>query len=335
MSATPTIHDVAREATVSIATVSNAMNRPSRVAAATRERVLEAADRLGYVPHAVAAHRARTRHERIGVIAPFTSYASFAARIQGMLGVLGADHIEAIIYDHPSASRSPSPRLASLPLAAELDGLVIMGVPVDTGLADRLLARDLPTVLVDSRHPQFTSVVLDEDRGARIAARHLVACDFERFVYVTEGQRSNDYISQGLRRANGFVHALSEAGVPSSSIQILTGRAGDVAAGQAAADAIAMLAGETRVGVLAGHDTLAAGVIAGLRARHVAVPDRVGVMGWDGGDLVEALGISTVRQPLKESGRIGAARLVARMRDSSLPIERIVLTPTLVAGITT
>lgn len=330
-----TIYDVARAADVSIATVSNAMNRPTRVAATTRARVFEAADQLGYVPHAIAAHRARTRRERIGIIAPFTTYPSYAHRTHGMFPVLDADHIEAIILDHPSASRSPSPRLAALPLAVELDGLVIMGVPVDVSLAERLRTRELPTVLVDSGHPQFTSVILDEEAGARAAARHLLERGYERFVYITEGQRSSDYISQGLRRANSFGKALSESGVSSEHVQIMTARAGDVVAGRAAAEPIAALASRQRVGVLAGHDMLAAGVVAGLRAQFISVPDRIGVIGWDGGEMVEALGLTTVQQPLAESGRIGASRLMALMRDPSQPVERVVLTPSLVVGTTT
>lgn len=330
-----TIHDVAREAEVSIATVSNAMNRPGRVAAETRARVLEAADRLSYVPHAIAAHRARTTRERIGVIAPFVTYASYAGRIQGILRVLSEDHIEAIVFDHPSASRSPSPRLATLPFSGDLDGLVIMGVPVDTGLAERILSRELPTVLVDSRHPQFTSVVLDEDLGARIAAEHLLERGYEHFVYITEGQLSNDYISQGKRRLNGFLRALGERGVEESRLHYITARGGDTDAGQLAARAILRLGGRARIGVLAGHDVLAAGVLAGLRAEGIDVPGRVGVMGWDGGELVEALGLTTMRQPLVESGRMGAERLVMRMRDASTPVERIVLTPELVPGVTT
>lgn len=335
MNAPVTIHDVAREAAVSIATVSNAMNRPGRVAAETRTRVLEAADRLGYVPHAIAAHRARTARERIGIIAPFVTHASYIARIQGILPVLGADHIESIIFDHPSASRSPSPRLATLPFSGDLDGLVIMGVPMDTGLAERLLSRGVPTVLVDSRHPQFTSVVLDEDLGASTAAEHLVAQGYNRFVYVTEGQLSQDFISQGKRRLAGFVRALVGLGVEESRIHSITARAGDTQAGRLAADAILALPGEGRIGVLAGHDILAAGMLAGLRERNVDTPGRVGVMGWDGGELVEAFGLTTMRQPLAESGRVGAERLIAHMRDPKTPVERIVLSPTLVAGITT
>lgn len=335
MSAPVTIHDVARAAGVSIATVSNAINRPGRVAAETRSRVVEAADRLGYVPHAIAAHRARTARERIGIIAPFVTHASYANRIQGILPALGADNMEALVFDHPSASRSPSPRLATLPFSGNLDGLVILGVPVDTGLAERLLSRRVPTVLVDSRHPQFTSVVLDEDLGAATAAGHLVAQGYSRFVYVTEGQLSNDYISQGKRRLTGFLRALADLGVADDRMHCITARAGDTHAGRLAADAILPLTAGERVGVLAGHDVLAAGLLAGFRARHVDVPGRVGVMGWDGGELVEAFGLTTMRQPLAESGRVGAECLISLMRDRETPVQRIVLTPTLVAGITT
>ncbi|WP_460776363.1 LacI family DNA-binding transcriptional regulator [Microbacterium sp. GXF7504] len=335
MSGAITIRDVAREAGVSIATVSNAMNRPGRVSADTRTRVLDAADRLGYVPHAIAHQRARLGRKRIGVIAPFTTYPSYAARLQGILGVVGADRMEAIVFDHPSASRSPSPRLASLPFSGDLDGLIIMGVPVDTGLSSRILDRSLPTVLVDSTHPQFTSVILDESHGARLASEHLVAQGYERFVYVTEGQVSNDYISQGKRRLTGFVRALADCGVPESSVHCITARSGDVTAGRAAAGAIAGMAKGVRVGVLAGHDTLAAGVLAGLRDLRVDVPGMIGVMGWDGGELVEALGLTTVRQPLVESGRTGAERLIARIQDADAPCERIVLMPALSIGSTT
>lgn len=330
-----TIRDVADEASVSIATVSNAMNRPGRVSAQTRTRVLEAADKLGYVPQSTANYRAATARKRLGVIAPFASYPSYSARLNGILEVLGVDRTETIVYDHPSASRSPSPRLASLPFSGTLEGLIIMGVPVDTGLSDRILDRDLPTVLIDSSHPRFTSIVLDEAHGARLAAEHLLARGFEQFVYVTEGQVSNDYISQGTRRLSGFVQALADNGVTDDRLHRITARSGDIAAGRAAAEFVASVARSGRVGVLAGHDTLAAGVVGGLRGLGVAVPERVGVMGWDGGAIVEALGLSTVAQPLVDSGRIGAQRLMSLVRHESVPIERIILTPTLVPGITT
>lgn len=335
MSRAITIRDVADEASVSIATVSNAINRPGRVSAPTRARVLEAADKLGYIPHSIANHRAPTARKRIGVIAPFSSYLSYSQRLNGVLEIIGTDRTEAIVYDHPSASRSPSPRLATLPFSGNLEGLIIMGVPVDTGLSERILDRNLPTVLVDSGHPRFTSIMLDEAQGTKLAAEHLIARGYEQFVYVTEGQVSNDYISQGKRRLNGFVHALAELGVDESHIHLVTARSGSISAGRAVAEYLAELACDGRVGALAGHDTLAAGVLSGLRSLNVDVPGAVGVMGWDGGDVVEALGLSTICQPLAESGRIGAERLMSMVRGSTPAIERIVLTATLAEGQTT
>ncbi len=330
-----TIHDVAREAEVSVATVSNAINRPARVASATRERVLSVASRLGYVPYAASVYRRAMGRRRIGIIAPFTTYSSYAERVKGVLEALSVDHVEALVFDHPSASRSPSPRLAALPFSGSLDGLLIMGVPVDAELCDRLLDREIPTVLIDSGHPKLTSIVLDESHGATLAAQHLVARGFERFVYVTEGQRSNEYISQGRKRMSGFSRALAELGVGEADVTRITARSGDAVGGRAAAEVILGQASSTRVGVLAGHDMLAAGVVAGLRSLGAAVPERVGVVGWDGGDLVEALGLTTIRQPLVESGRLGAERLVSLLRDSTAPVERISLLPELREGITT
>ena len=76
----PTIYDVAAEAGVSISTVSLALNNPGRVAAATLARIMEAIDKLGYVPKTEAVTLARRGVRRIGVIGPFTSYPSFARR---------------------------------------------------------------------------------------------------------------------------------------------------------------------------------------------------------------------------------------------------------------
>lgn len=328
-----TLRDVANRAGVSVATASNALNKPARVASETRARVLEAANWFGYEPLVTAGTPSGTR--RIGVIAPFTTYTSYSERLKGILTAVGSESIEAIVFDHPSASRSPSPRLASLPFSGNLDGLIIMGVPVETELSTRLIERELPTVLVDTDHPLFTSIVLDEGYGAQLAAEHLVERGFERFVYVTEGQVSADYISQGRKRLTGFTRALAERGFGEECIMRITARSGDVRSGAAAAEVIAEKSRTHRVGVLAGHDMLAAGVMRGLRELAADVPSCVGVMGWDGGDVVEALGLTTVHQPLRDSGRLGAERLMAILRHEHHAVERVGLRPVLRAGVTT
>ena len=99
-----TIYDVATAAGVSISTVSLALNTPERVSAATRDKVLVAADELGFVPKADAVTRARRGVGRIGVIAPFSSYPSFARRLNGVFSALREEALEVVVFDQQSAA---------------------------------------------------------------------------------------------------------------------------------------------------------------------------------------------------------------------------------------
>ncbi|MBX6390706.1 MAG: LacI family DNA-binding transcriptional regulator, partial [Frankia sp.] len=98
-----TIYDVAGLAGVSISTVSHTLNRPHRVNPATRQRVLDAIDALGYVPKETAIARARKGVGRVGVLAPFTSYESYRRRLRGILLEAQGEATEIVIYDHESA----------------------------------------------------------------------------------------------------------------------------------------------------------------------------------------------------------------------------------------
>src|SRR5215467_12329468 len=94
-----TIYDVATRAGVSISTVSLALNAPGRVRPATLARILSAADELGYTPKPEAVVRARRGVRRIGVVAPFTTYPSFARRLYGVMRTLRNRSVEIVVYD--------------------------------------------------------------------------------------------------------------------------------------------------------------------------------------------------------------------------------------------
>ena len=150
---TVTIYDVAARAGVSISTVSQVINRPGRVNARTRDRVLKAVEDLQYVPKAAAVSSARRGVGRIGVLAPFTSYDSYRRRLMGVLSESDGGSRDVVVYDHESAAASLSPLLRILPVTGRLDGLLIMGLPLDDALAEKLITRQLPTVLMDSSRP--------------------------------------------------------------------------------------------------------------------------------------------------------------------------------------
>jgi DNA-binding LacI/PurR family transcriptional regulator len=306
-----TIYDVAAMAGVSISTVSLALNSPDRVSERTRERVLGAADTLGFVPKSEAVTRARRALGRIGIVAPFTSYPSFGRRLNGVLAAVRDQSIEVVVFDEESAATSHSPLLASLPLTHRLDGLIIMALPLEQSTVDRLLSAGLPTVLVDGSDDRFDSVHIDDRAGGRLAAEHLVERGHARFAFLGETQRSHLYVSPSEHRLDGFREGLRAHGLslPDAAVRLTT-HGGDPARERARQ----LIAGsDGPVAVFAHDDTLAAAVLRAARDLGRTVPEQVAVIGYDDGELAEALDLTTVRQPLEESGRAAAALLVDRL----------------------
>jgi len=305
--ATATIYDVATHAGVSISTVSHTLNRPHRVNAETRQRVMRAIDELGYVPNATAVARARKSVGRVGVLAPFTSYASYARRLMGVLKEAEGDATEIVVYDQPSAASTTSPLLSSLPVTHRLDGLLIMGLPLDDALAERLLAQKLPTVLIDSARPELDSITTDDEAAGNLVARHLIQRGRRTIAYVTESQRSADYLSQGQRRRAGVERAFTAAGLDPAAMRRIT-TTNDIDGGRAAVRQM-VDEGTLPDAVFAHHDSIAAGVLLECRRQGIRVPDEVAIVGFDQTELSEALDITTVWQPLEESGRLGFRHL--------------------------
>lgn len=325
---TATIYDVAERAGVSITTVSHALNKPGRVAPATLERVLNVIDELGFTPKATAVSRARKGVGRIGVIAPFTSYDSFRIRLLGVLAACADDPLEVVVYDHESAAEATSPLLGSLPATGRLDGLLIMGIPLQDSMADRLHQRQLPTVLVDSFHPSLPSVNVDDERGGHLIAEHLISQGHRTFAYVSERQQSQRFVSQAQRRISGITAAMTESDIDPSALQRLFA-SHDVAGGRAAA--ADLLAQESLPDAVVGHfDEIAAGLLLGLHSAGLRTPDDIAVVGYDDGSLAQALDLTTIRQPLVETGRAGAELLLEAVSSGRLGANHLLLSPELV-----
>jgi len=305
----PTIRDVADEAGVSVSTVSLVLNSPERVTEPTRRKVLTAVDTLGFVPKAEAVARARRGVGRVGVLAPYSSYPSVARRLTGVLEAVGDRPVEVVLFDQESAARSSSPLLGSLPVTGRLDGIIVVSQPLEEAIARRLSELRLATVLVDVRHPGFDSVHTDDTAGGRLAAEHLLARGHRAFGFLGEAQESDRYVSPSQRRLAGYRTALAEAGHPLREVRLTGHRVG-----HALTAARELLSGDDRpTAVFAADDTLAAGVMRAAHELGLAVPAEVAVVGFDDGELAEALDLTTVRQPLEESGRTAMELLLQRL----------------------
>ncbi|WP_249998686.1 LacI family DNA-binding transcriptional regulator [Actinoplanes sp. M2I2] len=307
-----TIYEVAERARVSISTVSNVLNKPDRVSAATRKRVLAAADELGFVPKVQAVSLARRGTGRIGVMAPFTSYGSYLRRLSGLLTAAAELELDVVVFDHESAALASSPVLASMPIHGRLDGLIVMGLPIEDAIAERLQERSLPTVAVDADSSRFSRVVIDDHAGGRLAAEHLRDRGHRRVGYLLERQVS-DYESQAIKRLSGFEQVIVAAG---GEVVVATSD-NSVAAARRAAAAL-LDANDRPSAVMAHHDALAVGVLLAARDRGMRVPQDVAVMGFDDGEAATAADLTTVRQPFEESGNAALSVLLGHIDGSDL-----------------
>lgn len=327
-----TIYDVAERAGVSITTVSYALNQPNRVAAKTLTRVLAAIDELGFTPKAAAVSQARKGVGRIGVLAPFTSYESYRTRLTGVLAACAGKSVEVVVFDLESAAESLSPMLSVLPTTGRLDGLLLMGVPLGDAMAERLVQRKLPTVLVDTFHRKLPSVNVDDERGGYLAGEYLIQQGHRSFAFVSERQQSDQFLSQGQRRLAGFTKALTDAGLDEGALEHLI-TSHDIAGGKKAATKL-LEGGPLPDAVFAHFDDIAAGLLAGLHEAGVRTPEDIAVMGYDDGPLAEALGITTVHQPLAESGREGALLLLDAITTRHVTARQVLLPADLVVRTT-
>lgn len=316
--AAATIYDVAGKAGVSISTVSLALNHPSRVAEATRSRVMDAVHQLGFVPKSDAVSRARQGVGRIGVIAPFSSFASFAQRLNGVLRVAVREGLEVVVYDQESAAES---LLASLPLTRRVDGLIVMSLPFSESVGQRLIQQRVPTVLIELGRPGFSSVTIDDAEGGRMVGELLVAQGHERFGYLGHAQ-TRDYVSQSQLRLQGFARALPQP--PEVSLVKHTFTAAHTAA-------LEMLSHPQRpTAVFAYDDILASAALRAARELDISIPRDLAVAGFDDAPIAEALGLTSVRQPLHESGVIAAETLCTQLTNPGASARNITLTLTLV-----
>ncbi|WP_232234460.1 LacI family DNA-binding transcriptional regulator [Actinoplanes sp. N902-109] len=307
-----TIYEVAERARVSISTVSNVLNKPDKVRAATRARVLAVIDELGFVPKVQAVSLARQGTGRIGVMAPFTSYSSFLRRLSGVLTAATELETDVLVFDHESAASTSSPTLASMPIHGRLDGLIVMGLQIEPDIAGRLRERGLPTVVVDADSDLFSRVVIDDDAGGRIAGRHLVERGHRRLGYLLERQVS-DYESQAVKRLAGFREVAARSG---AEVAVATSDNSVDSARRAAAELLD--APERPTAIMAHHDVLAVGVLLATRDRGLRVPEDVAVMGFDDGEAAAAADLTTIRQPFEESGSAAFAVLVGHIGGGSL-----------------
>jgi DNA-binding LacI/PurR family transcriptional regulator len=320
-----TIYDVADHAGVSISTVSLAINAPGRVRPATLERVLTAVDALDYMPRSAAVTRARRGVGRVGVLAPFTSARSFGRLLNGVLRAARGHPFEVVVFD---AGGGATPELLEPPLAPRIDGLIAMSIPLGRERATQLAAQGVAAVVVECEDPYVTSVTVDNVAGGRMVAELLLARGHRRFGFLAPLPSPRDVVRHSDARLTGFRAGLGAAGVELADADVRLVEHTFEAARAATTDLLA--AHDRPTAIFAASDLLAGGALAAARDRGLRVPHDVALVGFDDDEIATALGLTSVRQPLEESGDAAMQALLALLAQPRRPIHHTRLGLTLV-----
>jgi LacI family transcriptional regulator len=310
--ATTSIKQVAREAGVSIGTVSNVLNRPELVAATTRQRVLDAISRLGYVRNDSARQLRAGRSRTIAIVVLDITNPFFTDVVRG--AETTAEERGAVVVVCNSGE-DPARERRHLEVLEEQRVQGVLITPVEDGpdtRLEQLISRGTPVVLVDreSGHHDRCSVAVDDVLGGRLAGAHLLAQGHTRLAYVG-GPLSIRQVADrqaGMAAALGGDAALTA--VPTPNLTVASGR-------QAAAQLADLDAAGRPTAVFCANDLLALGVLQEMTRRGVHVPRDVAIVGYDDIEYAAAAAVplSSVRQPREQLGRTAVELLLEEAPD--------------------
>ena len=318
---TVTIYDVAREAGVSMATVSRVVNGNKNVKENTRKKVLEVIDRLDYRPNAVARGLASKRTTTVGVVIPDITNTYFATLAKGIDDIAEMYKYNIVLANSDEDDEKEVAVVNTL-FSKQVDGVIYMGYHLTEKIRSEFSRSRTPVVLagtVDVEH-QLPSVNIDYKNAIADAVRHLLKRN-KKIAFVS-GPLVDDI--NGKVRLAGYKDALKESGVNYSEGLVFESkyRYDD---GYSLAERL--VSSKATAAVVTG-DELAAGLLNGLADHGVSVPEDFEVITSDDSQIARFTrpNLTTIAQPLYDLGAISMRMLTKIMHKEELE-EREVLLP--------
>ncbi len=316
-----TIKDVARELGLSIATVSRALSRPHLLRPKTRERVLDAVERLGYRPNLLARGLRQGLAQAILFVAPNLS--PFFLEIFAGAEEVTRNSQFALLFGNSNGDPEREQHFFDQVASGRADGIILLtgAVPAAYVSGDRQLP---PLVTVLERLPGAMVPVVNTDHhaGALEAVRHLVALGHRRIAHISGLRR----VPSALRRLEGYRAALTAAGLSAPAELTYTG---DFTIGSGAAGMQHLMGlAQPPTAVLCGNDEMAYGAIRAAHKLGLSVPAHVSIVGFDDQNLAEFYNppLTTVNIPRHELGRRAAQELIDQL--AGREVAREVMLPT-------
>jgi LacI family transcriptional regulator len=320
-----TIYDIAREADVSIATVSRVFNNASNVSPKTREKVLEIADRFGYHPLAMAQGLARKKSKLITLIVPVISNSFFMEVLAGIQDRIAEFDYDLNIYN-VRISDDLDQQVEYLIKRGMADGYLLISIHLNEKQWGIIKKLRKTIALVDEYHPDFDSVSVDSVEGAYQGTKYLIECGYERIAMITALVNSKP--SQD--RIRGYSRALQDHGRILNRSLIVTGDSvsRDGFTEQNGYEGMIRLMELDTLpdAVFCNSDIQAMGALKAMNDKGIHIP----ILGFDDLKFSEFLGLSSMRQPMYDMGWLALEKLVNRLDNNTIDVSHTVFSPELV-----
>jgi len=318
-----TIKEVAREAGVSVATVSRVVNEKGPVREATRRRILQVVEKLRYAPHGAARSLITRKTRTLGVLLPDLFGEFFSEVIRGIDVAARARGYHLLVSGYHEDRAETQELLRAM--RGRVDGLIALSPELDAQAFEENLPAGFPVVFLNGlvRKGGYSSIRVDNYGGAFAMTRHLIGLGHRRIVFVAGPEGNHD----ASERQRGYRDALRRQG-GSRALEI----PGDFReeTGYRAAPQI-LRARPSPTAVFAANDAMAIGLLCAFRVRQVRVPEDVALAGFDDIPIARFITppLTTVRVPIATLGSRATARLLQALEGAggrSRPEETLATT---------
>ena len=325
------IKDVAKRARVSVATVSRALNDKGPVKDETKQRILEAAEALRYVPHGAARSLITNRTHTIGVLLPDVYGEFFSELIRGIDTTARRAGYHLLVSGFHSAPGEVEAVLRAM--RGRVDGLVAMSPDVGPETLRRNLPESLPLVLLngspEAKAHGFAGIRIDNLGGALAMGRHLIGLGHRAIAFLAGPEANRD----AEERRRGFREALDEAGLVALPALELAGDFTEESGYRAGRELLALPLRPTAI--FAANDSMAIGCLLALREAGVRVPEDSALGGFDDIPISRFISppLTTVRVAIADLGTRAMERLLLAFAGSvGEPLEELAPATLIVRG---
>lgn len=307
----PGIHEVARRAGVSAATVSRALSGRGSVSPTTRERVVAAARELGYVVSSSASGLATGRTRNVGVVIPFLNRWFFSAVVEGAESALLERGYDLTLYNLGGSDEERRLVFEHFLLRKRVDAVIAVSLELTPAEVKRLIDLDKPLVGVGGPLPGVRTLSLDDIELGRLATEHLLALGHTDIAHIGGDALDMDFHLPTNRR-HGYEQALQAAGLAPLDRHF---HAADftIPGGYRAAKQLLGDPGGRPTAIFAASDEMAIGAILAAKDLGMHVPGDVSIIGIDDHDLAEFFGLTTIAQFPDMQGRMAVDVLMEEL----------------------